>query len=884
VYRDHVTVIDDGRLAAWNDTLGILLVFVSVQQMTAHPLNSFQAGLFSAICTAFIIEVYKSLETDWQKATAFTVYAIWSHLNDSTPAGFIVPDPNTFTASASVYWTNGLWFGSLSLSLAASLLAILARQWLGEYRSRVHAHAQSVRHWAGRHMRYSEGLDKWHLDAVIATLPVLLHAALFMFLAGLSLWLWKLDLGMCIALTTFTLITVILYALTTLLPLWFESCPTATPLLTQSQRMFRALRGRIVCSRIWTWLDHRVFRRTSSRRSPAENVEQGQTDMEFEPVPTRQRRRSADDDQERVKILVHMIRRFPDPQDVEVAMQAIAGLHPMSSDLLGPLKPLAVPIASRIRVIDTPLSDTGMRRLSTSLRTMCALQANLSDAPFEDSRAVADAAAEHRTYDSFAIRVALDLLHVTEWPNTNFQILDNELIEWFLHRTGYDAHPEYPILPETACRLLLAIQQQPQWQCLFNIASIPLGMMAALSLCVDSEYSTDSFGEPLQTLLPEAVSARTFGDWVPTVTSSWRGSAAEAWGYVLGTTQEYMIRHIEEKWTIWQAYFGILAGFRTHQQERPRTDQTVAVSTAEFDKMLSPWASPRALLYEPTSAAVDGIVSLCHCMLDADHTAWSKVVSGTYFNIFYIYREQQSFSSGDTQKVAIRLLAHLTPMPSNVWRRAPQTTNFWTPQGENNEIWIRNSIMNLLHNFQPDGGVPISFWKLLVDLPVTDLVLDSKNEPGLGSDYRYSVAMALLIKIVHLFRNGVNISTYADALLQNRWCEDLLLRPDSRDGDPSGPGAVQFAQHAREIHPEWWTGVTGRLLNSCDRNHLTARNHCAAFIERVEQAGQCTGCPDRITPRMDLHDLLAVHREDINARSPTPPPPPPAVGTLSCHP
>ena len=464
--------------------------------------------MFSAICTAFIIEAYKSLENDWQKNTAFTVYAIWSHLNGSVPAGFVLPNLNNFTASASVYWTNGLWFGSLSLSLAASLLAILARQWLGEYRSRVHAHAQSVRHWAGRHMRYCEGLDKWHLDAVIATLPVLLHAALFMFLAGLSLWLWKLDLGMCIALTSFTLITVILYALTTLLPLWFESCPTATPLLTQSQRMFRALRGHMVRLRIWTWLDDHVFRLTS-RRSPAANVEHGPAEREVEPMPTRQRRRSADDDQERVKILVHMIRRFPDPQDVEVAMQAIAGLHPMSSDLLSPLKSLAVPMTNRIRGIDTPFSEAGMRRLSTSLRTMCALQVNLQD---EDTRAVADATTELKTYDAFATRVALDLLHATEWPNSNFQILYSELIEWFWHRAWSKAHPEYPILPETACRLLLSIRHQSQrWNHLFNLGNLPLGILASLSLCVDSEYSTDSFGEPLETLLPEVVTIRTFG-------------------------------------------------------------------------------------------------------------------------------------------------------------------------------------------------------------------------------------------------------------------------------------------------------------------------------------------------------------------------------------
>jgi len=39
VYRDHVTAIDDGRLAAWNDTLGILLVFVSVQYMVGYLLT-----------------------------------------------------------------------------------------------------------------------------------------------------------------------------------------------------------------------------------------------------------------------------------------------------------------------------------------------------------------------------------------------------------------------------------------------------------------------------------------------------------------------------------------------------------------------------------------------------------------------------------------------------------------------------------------------------------------------------------------------------------------------------------------------------------------------------------------------------------------------------
>jgi len=333
-----------------------------------------------------------------------------------------------------------------------------------------------------------------------------------------------------------------------------------------------------------------------------------------------------------------------------------------------------------------------------------------------------------------------------------------------------------------------------------------------------------------------------------------------------------MIRHIEERWSVWQAYFGILSGFRTHQQERYAPNQSRAGSIIELDKILNSWSTPRALLYAPATAAVDGITNLCDCLLNQDRTAWSKVVAGTYFNIFYFYREHQSLSSEDVQKRNIQLLVHLTPMPSNVWRRAAQTTNFWTPQGENNETWIHNSILNLLHDSQSVDGAPISFWKLLIELPITDVLPDSEIEPGLDSDFRYRLAMALLIKIVHLFRHGVDISIYADALLQNQWCEDLLLRPDSRGGAASGPGAVQFAQHAREVHPEWWAEVTMRLANSCDPDDSTTRTHCVSFIERVEQAGRCTGCPDRITPRIDLHDLLAVHHEDNNATSPTPPP------------
>ena len=246
------------------------------------------------------------------------------------------------------------------------------------------------------------------------------------------------------------------------------------------------------------------------------------------------------------------------------------------------------------------------------------------------------------------------------------------------------------------------------------------------------------------------------------------------------------------------------------------------------------------------------------------------MVANTYFNIFFLYSRQRSLYGDEGRKTATRLLAHLTPMPPGVWRRAPPTTNFWTAQGggDGHEAWMHNSILNLLHDFELPGGSTISFWMLLIDLP--ELV--PENEPGLCSDFRYRVAMALLIKLVYLQRKGINISNYAHALLQNQWCEDILLRPDSRDDDASEAGATQFAQHAREVLPGWWEKVKHQPVDNRDPGRVAARRRREAFAFRVEQAGLCTGCPERgITPRIDPH-VLAIYGEDNYARSPTPPP------------
>jgi len=173
----------------------------------------------------------KNLQPDWQQATSLAVFAIYIHLNSTGPAPFEVPNPLAFSAAADARWINGLWFASLVLSLAVSLLAILAKQWLNEFKSRMRAPSSSPKMLALRHSAFKGGLERWGMDAFISMLPLLLHTALFFFLIGLCLLLMPLDnyiVGVVIGITT---VLGVFYIVAGLAPLFWGDCPSATPML-----------------------------------------------------------------------------------------------------------------------------------------------------------------------------------------------------------------------------------------------------------------------------------------------------------------------------------------------------------------------------------------------------------------------------------------------------------------------------------------------------------------------------------------------------------------------------------------------------------------------------------------------------------------------------
>lgn len=188
--------------------------------------------------TAFIIESYKLLQPDGDDYVAAALYAIALAGNSSGSVQLRPPGSAlTSTPTGSSRWINGLWFTSLFLALAVSLLCILGKQWLTEYTGRTKASSSDPKAWARRHAVLHTALRQWHMSGFISILPLLLHLALFLFLVGLGLFLLTLDGVLGAWLMALAGSLVLFYVGTIAVPLWKPECPTSTPLVDRVRQL-----------------------------------------------------------------------------------------------------------------------------------------------------------------------------------------------------------------------------------------------------------------------------------------------------------------------------------------------------------------------------------------------------------------------------------------------------------------------------------------------------------------------------------------------------------------------------------------------------------------------------------------------------------------------
>ncbi|KZV89064.1 hypothetical protein EXIGLDRAFT_838746 [Exidia glandulosa HHB12029] len=208
-YKEEATRQDRNTAHAWNQGLDAQLLF---------------AGLFLAVCTAFLIESNKTLQPDMAQLNVMATAAV------ANGVPFIVP---TFTVSFRARTVNCLWIFSLLTSLLAALVSLLAKQWITALRI---PGGDEPLTWVKMRQRTYDGIITWRVPEIIAFVSLLLQAALLLFCAGLVVSLHAVDPVVMLVALVLTIVIYTVYLVQLLLPLVRSNCPYRSELTRVLQR------------------------------------------------------------------------------------------------------------------------------------------------------------------------------------------------------------------------------------------------------------------------------------------------------------------------------------------------------------------------------------------------------------------------------------------------------------------------------------------------------------------------------------------------------------------------------------------------------------------------------------------------------------------------
>ncbi|KAG9093124.1 hypothetical protein FS749_015020 [Ceratobasidium sp. UAMH 11750] len=231
VYLQESKVWDADMVDGWNNSLDLILIF---------------AALFSAISTVFVLESSKTLQLDPAETSAQTLSLIsqtllaMANTQPGSAFNFTPPEASPFVAPTSAVCVNALWFLSLSLSVAVSLIATLGKDWARGYIAELTG--QPYQQARKRQQRW-DALQEWRMPEVIMFLPSLLHLALLLFAVGLTIYLWRIHLGAAIPVLVVTIVAIGAYIVSTVLPLTNKHCPYNTPV----SKLLPILQAYILC-------------------------------------------------------------------------------------------------------------------------------------------------------------------------------------------------------------------------------------------------------------------------------------------------------------------------------------------------------------------------------------------------------------------------------------------------------------------------------------------------------------------------------------------------------------------------------------------------------------------------------------------------------------
>jgi Family of unknown function (DUF6535) len=149
-------------------------------------------------------------------------------------------NPPLFSPPNYVIWVNSLWFLSFTISLTCALLVSMLQQWARRYlwmtqKSRWNPHD-------GARMRafFAHGAERLRFSSVAEAIPSLIHISLFLFFAGLLIYLFNINHTPFFAVVWWIAAFAAAYLVITIMPLLQVDSPYYSPL---SSLVFRVYAG-----------------------------------------------------------------------------------------------------------------------------------------------------------------------------------------------------------------------------------------------------------------------------------------------------------------------------------------------------------------------------------------------------------------------------------------------------------------------------------------------------------------------------------------------------------------------------------------------------------------------------------------------------------------
>ena len=181
--------------------------------------------MFSAVASAFIIDIQNKLEPDFQELSYDLLRIIANASLGNTPTGALPqwngPDPTVVHVQAILY-------SSLASSILAAFIATLGKQWLNRY-AQVEMRGSVIDRSRYR-QRKMDGMVTWHFDLMMELLPLMLQVALLLLGCALSNYLYSINKAIASIIIGFTTFGFLFYLLIVSAATLSYNCPFQTPL------------------------------------------------------------------------------------------------------------------------------------------------------------------------------------------------------------------------------------------------------------------------------------------------------------------------------------------------------------------------------------------------------------------------------------------------------------------------------------------------------------------------------------------------------------------------------------------------------------------------------------------------------------------------------